>query len=63
MQDRESSRPPFVETIDMSYLSYLWSRTLSHADRLSPHHWFWILVTILVVGAFLLRGLGSRKHY
>jgi hypothetical protein len=47
----------------MSYLTYFWSRTLSYADRLSPHHWFWILVAILIVGAFFLRGFGSRKHY
>jgi hypothetical protein len=62
-QDREPSEPLFVETVVMSYLTYLWSRTLSYADRLSPHHWFWILVVILIVGAFLLRGFGSRKHY
>jgi hypothetical protein len=47
----------------MSYLSSLWSRILSYADRLGPQQWFWILVAVLVVGTFMLRGFGSRKHY
>jgi hypothetical protein len=41
----------------------LCSRILNYADRLGPHEWFWILIGIIVGGAFLLRGFGSRKHY
>jgi hypothetical protein len=44
-------------------MSYLYSRILSYADRLGPKDWFWILIAMIIVGAFLLRGFGSRKHY
>jgi hypothetical protein len=44
-------------------VNHLCSRILNYADRFGPHEWFWILIGIVVGGAFLLRGFGSRKHY
>jgi hypothetical protein len=47
----------------MSYLTDIWSRILRYADSLGPQHWVYILIAVLVVGGFMLRGFGSRKHF
>jgi hypothetical protein len=44
-------------------LSHILSRIFNYADHLGPSEWFWIMVAMLVAGAFLLRGFGSRKNF
>jgi hypothetical protein len=44
-------------------LSRIFSRILDYAGHLGPSDWFWIMVAMLVAGAFLLRGFGSRKNF
>ena len=44
-------------------MSHLYWQIMNYADRLGPKEWFWIMIGMIVLGAFLLRGFGSRKHY
>jgi hypothetical protein len=49
--------------IENTMIYHLCSKIFNYADRFGPQEWFWILVGLVVGGAFLLRGFGSRKNY
>jgi hypothetical protein len=41
----------------------VYHRVLHYAGSLEPQHWVIILVVIIVVGVFFLRGFGSRAKF
>lgn len=47
----------------MDFVQRLFRQILRDASDLEPQHWVLILVAIIIVGAFFLRGFGSRAKY
>jgi hypothetical protein len=47
----------------MDWLQRLYHHILRQADYLGPQHWVLILVGIILLGVFLLRGFGSLAKY
>jgi hypothetical protein len=47
----------------MDWLQRLYHQVLQQAGNLGPQHWVLILVGIIILGAILLRGFGSRAKY
>jgi hypothetical protein len=41
----------------------LYDQALRYASHLEPQHWVIIFVVLIGVGAFFLRGFGSRAKY
>ncbi len=33
-----------------------------YADHLGPRGWFWVMAVLIIIGAFFLRGYGSRSN-
>jgi hypothetical protein len=36
---------------------------MRYFDRLNHHQWIWVLVGVVLLGLFCMRGFGSRKTY
>jgi len=32
-------------------------------ERMTMQHWFFVLIGVVLVGLFCMRGFGSRTHY
>jgi len=47
----------------MDLLQRLYSRILHYAGNLEPHHWIILLVVLILIGLFCLKGFGSRANY
>jgi hypothetical protein len=47
----------------MDWIIQLYHQVLRGAGNLGPQHWVLILVAIIVIGAYFLRGFGSRAKY
>jgi hypothetical protein len=47
----------------MDWLKQVYHQVLRSAGTLEPHHWVLILVGIILIGAYFLRGFGSRAKY
>jgi len=44
-------------------MSHYFQEIMRHVDHLGPRGWFWVLAAAIIVGAFCLRGFGSRSRY
>jgi hypothetical protein len=44
-------------------MSRFYEQIVRQVNHFGAQEWFWILAGVLVVGAFFLRGFGSRKQY
>jgi hypothetical protein len=44
-------------------MSDLYRTAMRKLSDLGPQEWFLLLLCVLVVGAFFLRGFGSRSRY
>ncbi len=47
----------------MHILEMMYKTSLRHVTHFGPQEWLVTLVFALGIGAFLLRGFGSRKNY
>jgi hypothetical protein len=47
----------------MQWLQRLYYQVIRDAGNLEPQHWLLILVVIIIIGAYFLRGFGSRAKY
>ncbi len=47
----------------MGLLSRYLNMTFQYFDRLNHHQWMYILIGIVLLGLFCMRGFGSRKTY
>jgi hypothetical protein len=41
----------------------LWWELVHYAERLSPQRWLLVMAAMVIVGAYFLRGFGSRSRY
>jgi hypothetical protein len=42
---------------------YVYNKVSAWANELSSQQWFWVLIGVTVIGAFCMRGFGSRSKY
>jgi hypothetical protein len=44
-------------------MGHLYRQIMQHFDQLDTQHWLYVLVGVVIVGFFCLRGFGSRSNY
>jgi hypothetical protein len=47
----------------MHMISRYFNVLLHHFDRLNSHQWIWLLIGIVLLGLYCMRGFGSRAKY
>lgn len=47
----------------MHMISRYFNVTLHYFDRLNSHQWIWLLIGIVLLGLYCMRGFGSRAKY
>jgi hypothetical protein len=46
-----------------SFVGQVWSTATNWVNHLDRQAWLFVLCTVLVIGAYFLRGFGSRSNY
>lgn len=44
-------------------MNHYFREIMRYVDRMGIHEWFWVLIAVIVVGVFCLRGVGSRSQH
>jgi len=58
----EKHAPPIrAETSPAMHQFY--HQALRIIERMTMQHWFFVLIGVVLVGLFCMRGFGSRTHY
>lgn len=44
-------------------MAHIWTDIVRTINNMGMREWFWVLMGLIIFGAFCLRGFGSRSKY
>ncbi len=47
----------------MRMITHYFNSLFQFFDRLNSHQWIWVLIAIVALGFYCMRGFGSRAKY